>query len=133
MHPETNFGVSPMNARKYCSAIVGSCLAVFAGGGLAQAPSASTAAPATSAAGTATGSSETNDQQGAPAVAPAKKMHGARKHGAMHSDAMHSSRMVPPVNSDEAQYRTALRQCVAGQASQRDQCLDDAIARYGRS
>ncbi len=59
----------------------------------------------------------------------AKTTHHAKMQNVTHA----TERNQPPVSSQESQYRTALRQCVEGQASRRDQCLDDAIARYGRS
>ena len=127
-----------MSARNYYAVILASCVAFFAVDALAQTPSTSTApdatgatAPASSTTAPATNSAAaTTQQQSAQAAAPAKKTaHHARKHNAMHA----THRSQTRVSSEESQYRTALRQCVEGQASQRDRCLDDAIAQYGRS
>jgi len=35
--------------------------------------------------------------------------------------------------SQDTAYHDALKQCVAGPADQRDRCIDNAIARFGRS
>jgi hypothetical protein len=40
---------------------------------------------------------------------------------------------VSSASSSETAYRMALRQCVEGPMGRRDSCLNDAIARYGRS
>jgi len=118
-----------MNAREYYPTIVGSCLAVFAACAFAQDAANGTAAPATTAAAPATGTTAASEQQPlTPTAAPAK-MHHAKKHTAMHSARASESNSSP----QEDAYRTALRQCVQGQETQRDQCLDDAISRFGRS
>ena len=117
-----------MNAQKFYPAIVGSCFAVFAACTGAQTPQASTAPPATSTAAPTNNSAATDQQQAAPSGTPAKAHH-AKKHNAMHA----APRTRMSASSEETQYRTALRRCVEGQASQRDRCLDDAISRYGRS
>jgi hypothetical protein len=57
------------------------------------------------------------------------KMHHAKQHKAMHAARASESN----VGTEESQYRMALRHCVQGQPAQRDQCLDDAISRYGHS
>jgi hypothetical protein len=111
-----------MSARKYYPTIAGSFVAVVAACAFAQAPAPSTTTPAPAA----TGSAE--QQPAAQASAPAK-MHHAKKHKAMHSTRSGESM----AGAGDAQYRTALRHCAEGQASQRDQCLDDAISRYGHS
>lgn len=125
-----------MNAQRYYPTIVGSCLAMFAACVFAQAPAtgtaapaANTGAPATSAAPPATTAAGTSEQQPSTTTTAPAKMHHARKHAAMHSAHANQANTSP---QDDA-YRTALRQCVQGQESQRDQCLDDAISRYGRS
>lgn len=110
-----------MNARKYYPAIVGSFVAMFAAYGFAQAPAPSDTAQPPAMTGAA-------EQQAAPSTAtPAKPHH--MKHKAAH--ATRSSESMARAQDDP--YHTALRHCVEGQASQRDQCLDDAISRYGRS
>jgi hypothetical protein len=78
--------------------------------------------------------------QSAPAAATGSKATtGATKHAAKtHRTAKKTHRtsrrttMSESNNADSA-YRAALRQCVTGPASQRDSCLDQAIARYGRA
>ena len=71
---------------------------------------------------------------GAATTAPAS---GADKH---HSTAHHQMHAKPEpmaaasaAGSQESAYRAALRNCVAGPAGQKERCLDDAIARHGRS
>ena len=124
-----------MSARKYYPVILASCVAFFAVDALAQTASTTpdatgATAPASSTTAPATGTDATDQQQSAQAATAAKKTaHHAKKHSAMHA----THRSQTPVSSEESQYRTALRQCVAGQASQRDRCLNDAIAQYGRS
>ena len=126
-----------MSARNYCAVILASCVAFSAVDALAQTPSTSTApgatgatAPADSTTAPATSTDATDQRQSAQAAAPAKKTaHHAKKHNAMHA----TQRSQTPVSSNESPYRTALRQCVEGQASQRHRCLDHAIAQYGRS
>jgi len=62
------------------------------------------------------------------------KQHQAKQHHTKHHQATHAPRTTETsVNSRDNPYRTALRRCVEGQSAQRDQCLNDAIARYGRS
>ncbi|HVN33756.1 MAG TPA: hypothetical protein VMU96_00720 [Casimicrobiaceae bacterium] len=58
----------------------------------------------------------------------------AKTHHAKTQRATHAARASESKGSmHEDPYRTALRQCVQGQESRRDQCLDAAISRYGRS
>ena len=111
-----------MNPRRYYPAILGSCLAAFAACAFAQAPATGAAAPATGTSAAATSESR-------PAATAPAKAHHATKHGGTRAVRANESN----VSSAEAQYRMALRQCVEGQASQRDRCLDDAISRYGKS
>ena len=135
-----------MRLRSCYPTILGTCLAVFAASVLAQAPAPntttapSTSAPAATSAG-ATGTTDgTSSQQtgetGAKAkkTQHAKKEHQAKQHQTKHHQATHAPRTTETsVNSRDNPYRTALRRCVEGQSAQRDQCLNDAIARYGRS
>ena len=67
--------------------------------------------------------------QATPPAAPAKMHHAKKQHKAMHTARANESN----VSSEEGDYRMALKRCVEGQTAQRDQCLDDAISRYGRS
>jgi len=117
-----------MNAKRYYPTIVGGCLAVFAVCAAAQTPATSTAQPPAADAVPAPGATGTSAQQPATTAAPAKAHH-AKKRSATHA----ARASEPRVSSAETQYRMALRQCVEGQAARRDQCLDDAISRYGRS
>jgi hypothetical protein len=111
-----------MNARKYYPAIMGSCVAMFAACVFAQAPTPSDTAPPPATRGA-------TEQQALPSTAAPAKTHQMKKHKATH--ATRSSESMARTQDDP--YHTALRRCVEGQASQRDQCLDDAITRYGRS
>jgi hypothetical protein len=121
-----------MNHRTYYPAIVGGWLVVFAVCAAAQTPATTTTeAPATGA------TSTPQQQQSAQTGAPAKAHHATKQHKAMHKEVhkeMHQARAKESnVSTAESEYRTALRRCVEGQAAQRDQCLDNAISRYGRS
>jgi len=99
--------------------MVGGCLALLVACAAAQASAATTAA--------------STDQQAAAAAAPAKPHHAKKQHAKKHQ-ASHAGRETPSIAAaHETAYQTALRRCVQGQGQQRDQCLDDAIARYGRS
>lgn len=100
-----------MNARKYYPVILGSCLAILA---------ASVGVPVNAAAQA--------DTQATATAAPAKSKH-AKKQSTTQARRDHGM----AASTRESPYQTALRRCVTGQAQQRDQCVDDAIARYGRS
>jgi hypothetical protein len=139
-----------MNSRTCYPTIAGSCLAVVAACVFAQAPAPSTTtAPSTSTTGATGTTAESPSQQttrtGVPAKTPhAKKQHQAKQHQAkQHQAKQHQAKQhqathtarakESSVSREDTQYRTALRRCVEGQAAQRDQCLSDAISRYGRS
>jgi len=111
-----------MNARRYYPVIVGSCVAMFAACAFAQAPAPSDTAPPPASTGA-------TEQQAPPSTGAPAKSHQMKMHKATHAN--RSSESMARTQDDP--YRTALKQCVEGQASQRDQCLDDAISRYGRS
>jgi hypothetical protein len=99
-----------MNARAYHPTILGSFLALLVTGAAAQtgaAPPSAASAP----------------QHAAAPITP-------KTHHVTHPRHEHSSSTV---SGHDAAYRTALRRCVEGQAQQRESCLDDAIARFGRS
>jgi hypothetical protein len=80
---------------------------------------------------------------GAPPPAAAAGTAATTKPGAAHHKhdaAHHSSRAMRhhPAQASAAamrdgEYHAALRSCVSGPSAQRDSCLDDAIARHGRS
>jgi len=119
-----------MNAQTYFPTIVGGWLAVFAVCAAAQTPQTSATQPPPSATQPPPATTPAaKEQQAAPTGAPAKAHHATKQHKAMHA----RPQTEPTVSPGETQYRTALRRCVEGQAAQRDRCLDDAIARYGRS
>jgi hypothetical protein len=71
---------------------------------------------------------------GSSTMAPAASTHKhhAMAHHQTHAKHMHMGAGASGSNQDEA-YRSALKSCVAGPQTQRDGCLDDAIARFGRS
>ena len=110
-----------MNARRYYPAILGGCFAAFAACAFAQ-------APATSAPATGKSAADKSEPPAATSAAPVKAHHAKK-----HTGTQAARAAEPSVSPQEAQYRTALRQCVQGQAAQRDQCLDDAISRYGKA
>lgn len=63
--------------------------------------------------------------------------HAMRHHAPMHHAAkMRHERkmsMASENESGDSAYRAALRRCVTGPESQRDACLDQAIAQYGHA
>lgn len=137
-----------MHVRKLYPAILGSCLAVFTATVFAQAapPPSSSSSPAAAApssapaAGKRTAARHTKARHGKAHHAKARhvKARHARAHHAMARGARHASHASQmPMSSGayerETPYRSALKRCVEGQAQQRDACLNDAIARYGRS
>jgi hypothetical protein len=112
-----------MSARKIHPIIAGSCFALFTAYSLAQAPApGATDTPATS-------TMRLTEQTPAASTPAPGKMHHAKQHKAMHAARASESN----VGTEESQYRMALRHCVLGEPARRDQCLDDAISRYGRS
>ncbi len=110
-----------MSSRDCFSAIIGGCFAVFAACASAQAPVASSS-------DATTGATDASAPQQQVAAATQSKAHPKKQKS---TNAMRTSKAA--VSPQESEYRTALRRCVEGQASQRDRCLDDAISRYGRS
>jgi len=97
--------------------------------GTAPSPGTPQAAPAAAPA------AESSD---ATTNAPANKMHAGTKHAhhARNMTPSASTSAAPPVamsGTGDPAYHAALKQCIAGPDSQRDSCLDDAIARYSHS
>ena len=82
---------------------------------------------------TATGNSSPA-ATGSSTMAPAGSthQHHAMAHHQTHAKHMHMG-MGESGSNQEGAYRSALKGCVAGPPTQRDGCLDDAIARFGRS
>jgi hypothetical protein len=58
--------------------------------------------------------------------------HQATAHHASHAKHKHMA-AESPGSTQEAAYRTALKQCVEGPVAHRDGCLDKTIAQFGRS
>ena len=118
-----------MSGSAYRFSIAGSCLAVFAACAFAQAPAPAAGAPSPSTTAATATTSAQKAQPGTQKRAAAKTQHAKKQHNAMHTTRAKASNATPR----ESQYRTALRRCVEGVPARRDQCLNDAIARYGRS
>ncbi len=92
-------------------------------------PGASTpAAPAANAPATSAQSGTAAAKQGA---AHGKKhaMTHAKSHHAMHKQMTHAT----PAPDPDTAYRMALKQCVQGPPAQKDSCIDQTIARFGRA
>lgn len=121
-----------MNARKYYPAILGSLLAVLATGSAAQStPPAKSEAATQHEATTTSAPAKTHHAKAHHAKSTqAKSTHHAKAHHAAQAGTEHKTSAM---NGRETPYQTALRRCVEGQAGQRDQCLDSAISRFGRS
>jgi hypothetical protein len=137
--------------------VIGLSLALVSLSAFAQStPGGSTPPPAVSGTATASGAAAPDGaRQSGPRAAHAKSRHHARarhhtkamhhrarhharaQHHAMRhherADARHAMRSDSRYQNDESGYQGALRRCVTGAPDQRDRCLNDAIARYGRS
>lgn len=76
----------------------------------------------------------TTSAAGKSAVAPASNTqeHHATAHHKTHAKHKRMATASPASNQDTA-YHAALKHCVAGPAGQRESCLDDTIARFGRA
>jgi len=121
-----------MNIRKHYPPIVGTCFALFAACAVAQAPATTTGAPsATPAPPAASTPAPARSAHTAKTKtgATAKAQHAKKQHKTMHT----AHAKEPNAKREDTEYRTALRRCVEGQTAQRDQCLQNAISRYGRS
>ena len=59
-------------------------------------------------------------------------MHHSGAHHQAHAKHAHMA-ASSAIGTQETAYRTALKNCVSGPTGQRDGCLDDTIARFGRS
>jgi hypothetical protein len=123
-----------MNSRNIYPAGLGVCLALFALSAVGQTTVGSSSHTATAPSKTATANTTMNAATGAATTAPAS---GAKKH---HSTTHHQKHpksqpmeAASAAGSQESAYRAALKNCVAGPAAQKERCLDDAIARHGRS
>ena len=103
-----------MNAKNYYPTLIGACLAVFAACAVVQA-------------GAATSTDASTHDQATSKAAPAKTHHAKKQ------QSNRAGGNEQAANSQDTPYRSALRRCVEGQAQQRDQCLNDAISRYGHS
>ena len=82
---------------------------------------------------TATANTAASDAAG---KSDTKSTSGTHKHHvkAHHNEhARRQSTTAASTGNQETAYRAALRNCVAGPAAQRDSCLDNSIARFGRS
>lgn len=99
-------------------------------------PEAATApAPQTTAATTTAPATETT---AAATTEPANKKHAGKMHArlAQPETPITAASPAPTVamsGTGDPAYRAALKQCIAGPETQRDSCIDDAIARYSHS
>ena len=119
-----------MNARIFTGSIFGACILVLAFGiGAAQAtgntaPQASSATAATNNGASASGESK--------ATMHKHSQHHATSHNSSHTHHKHMTSATTGSDQETA-YRAALKSCVEEPATQRDNCLNDAIVRFGRS
>jgi hypothetical protein len=123
-----------MNSRSMYPVGLGVCLALLALTAAGQTTTSSSSHATTAPNKAATANSTANAPTGAATTAPAS---GAKKHHSTTHQQMHhepqSMGAASAAGSRESAYRAALRTCVAGPAAQKERCLDDAIARHGRS
>ena len=121
-----------MNSRSMYPIGLGIVLAVLAlsAAGQSTTGKASDAAMAPKATATANATSAGTGTTTAP-TSGAKKHHSTAHHQA-HAKHQPMAAASPAGEQDSA-YRAALETCVAGPTSQKDRCLNDAIARFGRS
>jgi hypothetical protein len=61
------------------------------------------------------------------------KASGARATKSHTASAKSTRSTSSSLDPNEAAYQSALKDCIKGDESQRDGCIDDAIARYGHS
>jgi hypothetical protein len=118
-----------MNTRIFTGSIFGACvLALAFGTGAAQATGTKT--PEASNATAATNATSSNGES--KATKHKHSQHHSASHNSSHVHHKHTA--SAPMGSDqETAYKAALRSCVEGPAGQRDNCLNGAIARFGRS
>ena len=86
---------------------------------------------------TSAGATQTSNANG-NTTSPKNASHKHHQHHAASHKMSNGTQHKPmgsgsSASSSETAYRLALRQCVEGPMGRRDSCLDDAIARYGRS
>jgi len=108
--------------------------AALAVGANAQPASNSSAQGTSGASPTAATKSPSAMKRSTTTKSPAKS-HMASRDKATHRSAAKRGQGANAMesNTGDSAYRAALRRCVTGPASQRDSCLDDAIARYARA
>jgi hypothetical protein len=121
-----------MNSRSMYPAGLGVCLALLA----LSAEGQTTAGSSSQAANAPSNATAANTSTSAAAVTKAPASGHHKHHSAAHHQ-MHAKGepmvAAPTAGSQESAYRAALKNCVAGPAEQKERCLDDAIARHGRS
>jgi hypothetical protein len=116
-----------MKARIVYSAAVGACVTLMAlsAGGQTTTGNTSNATTTAGAAASAAGKSVVTPSSST------QKHHATTHH---QSNAKHKHiASASPASNHETAYDAALKQCVAGPAGQRENCLDGAIARFGRA
>ena len=118
-----------MNLKSVYPVGLGVCLTLLALSAGGQTATGNPSPAATGQGAAATANAPSSESAGKSKTAAAS----THKHHATHH-ATHTKHDQPATSGyRETPYRTALRSCVTGPAGQRDRCLDDAIARYGRS
>jgi hypothetical protein len=121
-----------MKLRTFYPASIGVCLTLLAlsAGGQTTTGNASHDAVTPGKAATA---GATTSAASKSAMAPASNtQHHATAHHKTHAKHKQMATASPTSNQDTA-YHAALKHCVAGPAGQRESCLDDTIARFGRA
>ena len=118
-----------MNLRIRYPLGIGVCLMLLALSEAGQTTAGAAMAPSN----TATANTAASDTGGKPSATPTTSTHKHHVKAHDHKHAMHKSATAASTGKQETAYRAALRNCVAGPAAQRESCLDDSIARFGRS
>lgn len=122
-----------MKLRSANSIGIGVCLTLLALSAAGQTNTGASSHAAMAPSKAATADMAASETAGKPAAAPTTTAtkHHAKAHHQKH--ATHASTGAASTGNQEMAYRAALKNCVAGPAAQRERCLDDSIARFGRS
>ncbi len=108
------------------------CLTLLSFSTVGHAATGDTSQAATATSKTPAGGATTNASTSTMAPANSTHKHHAMAHHETHAKHKHMA-TGPSVSNQEDAYRSALKGCVAGTPAQRDGCLDNTIARFGRS
>jgi hypothetical protein len=115
-----------MNARIPLTLFLASAFALCVGSAAAQTGGSTAGSNATPTPSAGTGDTAPTDTTGSE---KSGKHHAHHAHHASHHHAGHDVHTAGFIGHQETPYQRDLRRCAAGPASDRDRCLDDAIAR----